>query len=645
MRRREFLRWASTGSAALWIGSVYGGAPASGAGHSAGAASKLSRSGAVLTPYSVTDPALVEMGGVWGESLRAGLDRLAKPPFDARFVLADLDFNQKRWFTNYSGDISGRFVEVTSAVSEPDRPWPAPLSDILAKIPDLQKGDGHFGAECDWSSAVDFATPSENALVMPILWGNGRLLLGLTAAWQRFGDARIEAAARRLGDFYLETVIPRFCDPARMEEYQVESSGYAAAYVTCVYEGMEGLIELWKGTGEEKYLAAATRMADFHEAFDVLPVRHSHGSLSQTGALVLLYEETGARRYLDRAVARRRAAIDGGYVNPSGSVLEKFVVTGHNQDEGCSEADWLRLNLRLWHNTRDASCLDSIERLLWNGWLANQWPTGGFGHRYLGVDLTGPFSYQEPLAESLWCCSFHAPLALHKLKSALAVGVKNDDGTDGDKILINFPADFKTPIAGNGLNVVSRILTGASNPLQTELCFDGPAEAAAKLAIRLPEWADGLTVHRVLHGADREEGRPSASNRPERADGRTNPDGGSDRLTGTLSDRYFEVNEPIRSGDRVEVRYQCRPYFEDRRLHRLAAPTSSADLKGVVLRYGPSLLFSAESDGTAPEDLNLAIRDGILTGWEGRLKTFAEMTPTERCHPQTFVFNVRVTVP
>src|SRR5208283_1974064 len=134
-------------------------------------------------------------------------------------------------------------------------------------------------------------------------------------------------------------------------------------------------------------------MADFHEAYDTLPVDHAHGSLSEHEALLLLYEDTGEVRYLQRVTNRWNRIVREGFVNPTGGVLEKFWVTGYNRDEGCAETDWLRLNLMLWQNTGDTRYLDMAERVLWNEYLANQWPDGGYGHRFIGCDDVGPFAY------------------------------------------------------------------------------------------------------------------------------------------------------------------------------------------------------------------------------------------------------------
>ena len=85
---------------------------------------------------------------------------------------------------------------------------------------------------------------------MPLFWGNGRLLLGLTAASRRFQKPQMLAAARRLGDFYATVGLDVFCDPARTNEYN-QASAYAGAYVTCYFEGMEGLVQLYRLTADK----------------------------------------------------------------------------------------------------------------------------------------------------------------------------------------------------------------------------------------------------------------------------------------------------------------------------------------------------------------------------------------------------------
>jgi len=570
---------------------------------------------ATWTRPPLTEPNRVEMGGAWGDSYQRGLARLAKDPFTTNFVLADLNFNMERWFTNFSGDISGRFTEVTALSSTRENPQPPILREILAKIPENQKADGHFGIEMDWSQPIDSDPTSDKVKMLPLLWGNARLLLGLTAAWERFEDPRIQATARKLGDFYVNVVVERFCDPKRMDEYK-KPAQYASAYVTCVFEGMEGLVRLYRLTKDERYLKTALRMADFHEEFDTLPVGHSHGSISEHEALILLYEETGDAKFLKRATTRWDAIVQGGFVNASGGVLEKFW-TVFARDEGCSESDWLRLNLMLWRQTGQTRYLDMAERLMTTEYPANQWPTGGFGHRFIACDDQGPIGFKGYSQESLWCCSFHCPLGLRDLKGYLATG-----GTDG--IRYNFPVDFKTPVqvGKTEWTVTSKALPAQDGvPVRCEVIVEGPANATTPFAIRVPEWADRVVV-KALEEAVK--------------------DSRWETIPVTLKDGYASVERPLPTGTRLVIAYPARPYLEDRRCKRIEVPkTLPATLDKVALRYGPGVLVNADSGEIQPLALTVGA-DGALQLPKAGPKLLPWGQLTTPGDPHAFLFDVKL---
>lgn len=557
---------------------------------------------------SLTEPNRVVLGAAWGDAYDRGLARIGRDPFTVRLVLADVDFGMKRWFTNYSGDISGRFLELASLTSLREHPQPEILSEVMQQIPSCQKPDGHFGADVDWNEPIDFNTGTDQTKVMPIMWGNGRLLLGLLAAHERFGQPKLLDSARKLADFYVNIAADRFCDPKRIDEYR-KPSAYAGNYVTCVFEGMEGLVQIYRVTHDERYLRTARRMADFHEAFDTLPVDHTHGSLSQHGALLMLYEETGDAKYLRRVTERWNHAVNEGFVNPSGGVLEKFWVTGFNRDEGCAEADWLRLNLMLWRNTGETRYLDMVERLLGSEYLANQWPSGGFGHRFIGCDNSGPFAFQKYSEESLWCCSFHGPLALYYLKSFLAVPAP------GGVIDYNFPVDFTAPVrlAEGEWTITSHALPAKENALvRCEVTLSGPKNASASLQVRIPDWASQVIIT---------------------AEGKEIPT--------EKSHGYLKLKS-ARSGAKWLFAFQAHPYLENRRLQRIPLPeTLPANLGKVALRNGPYLLVNAKSGEIQPltlkvnsaGNLELPANDTSIVSWPQLAN------PGD---PHAFIFDVRV---
>ena len=564
-------------------------------------------------------------GGVAGDVLTKGLNRLTQPPFDKDFILADVNFNQERRFTHFSGDISGRFIEVTSEISSRGRVWPDTLPAVLNEITQYQKPDGHYGKDIDWSKPIDFNPTTDQVVMMPALWGNGRLLLGLTAAAEKFRDPKVLESAKKLGDFYVNTfyvntVYPRFCDSNKLDEYKQEGQ-YASAYVTCVFEGMEGLINLYQLTGDKKYLDTAVKFADFHEQFDVVPVGHSHGSVGQTGMLVRLYEATGNEKYLNRALARWELLVKDGYVNPAGSILEKLWVSGHTCDEGCTEGDWLRLNLLLWKCTKQTKYLDMAERLFWNGIIPNQWPSGGFGHRNMGVDEKGAYSYQDPLAESFWCCSFHVPWALNWMRSYLTVGAEKG-------IYYNFTMPFETSFSV-GKKVWKLNSRRSEFEEKDEFVFDIElsCEEGGKvppLHLRIPNWAMDVKVKAlcVRGGIIPEEIFFTSDNNSSK--GWKYKTLSANRVT-------------LRSEDKIVYRMICKTglLVEDRNFNRIHLEDVLLSGKGrldqVVLRHGPFVLMNINSG---------EIDDIRLEEVESKMIPYYRMDEEIRYKPHAFVCNL-----
>src|SRR5262245_19125918 len=90
------------------------------------------------------------------------------PKFDEAFVLADVVPQSGRRFTEFSGDVSGRYIgALTAAARHTGQRFPQ-LDEVVTKTIAMQKADGHFGGA--------FCTDKVTNGDMAILWGNGRLL-------------------------------------------------------------------------------------------------------------------------------------------------------------------------------------------------------------------------------------------------------------------------------------------------------------------------------------------------------------------------------------------------------------------------------------------------------------------------------------
>lgn len=120
---------------------------------------------------TLASPDKVELAGTLGLSLQRSVQRLALAPYTTDWLLSDVSFKVKRIFTNYSGDVSGRFLELGVLTSPPGRLLPAAtLPAALKSIVRYQKPDGHFGVDVDLTKPLKRGSPE-----ITMLWGNARI--------------------------------------------------------------------------------------------------------------------------------------------------------------------------------------------------------------------------------------------------------------------------------------------------------------------------------------------------------------------------------------------------------------------------------------------------------------------------------------
>jgi len=530
---------------------------------------------------SLAEPREVELGGPVGEAFRRGLERLGQAPYTTDWLLADVSFKVNRIFTNYSGDVSGRFLELASLTSPSGRLAPPTLGPAAAEIAQYQKADGHFGAEMDFAKPMQKLSPP-----IPMLWGNARLLVGLVTAARELHDPNLLAAARRLGDFYVSSTNV-FCSAAREAESRATGTG-GDGYACCYFPAIEGLALLYRATHEERYLEQARRMADWFGKFDALPTDHSHGNLCAWRGILELYQITGEPSYLERALAKWNAAMQGGFVWTLGGVGEHWYVF-HGGDEGCSESDWLRFNLELWRDTGQTRFLDVAERLLLNQYAANQCPNGGYGWRAFDGEPAGPVATHGGVEEWNFCCSFHGPLGLHFLRAYLAAASERG-------VFVNFPLDFRATLrsGGSSWRVAVRTLPSTrtdEREFEVELAPTGTTTAGrTTLWLRRPEWATAVSL--------------------------AGP--GGETVPFALEHGYVKVAREFKAGEPLRVAFHTGLRVEDRGFlairPELEQPTRLLD---VALLDGPEVLFATPAPASGRMCLLAQVDDqGQLGFWE-----------------------------
>ena len=434
---------------------------------------------ACFNAYSWDAPALAapeaaRLAGPWAAAQALNAERMGAAPLDKTdFILDDVALKQHRKFAEYSGDISGRWIGVAAFLA-PQFPKPfAAFPAVMAGFPLYQKGDGHFGAD-------QHLPEIERGRDMPILWGNGRLLIGLVEVYDRTGDPSALALAKKLGDYFVAT------DPVYNKAENIRNVGgsYADGFVTCYFSCIEGMVGLGRVTKDQRYLDEAKRIAGLAAAVTNFDGIHSHGRLCTMRGFADLYELTHEQRWRGAAERDWQIFADRHLLPPGG--VKEMLETKCVRDEGCAEADWLRLNLSLWRLTGEGRYLDAAERSLKNHFIYQQFPNGGAGHRVLHQVDGQPVAFNGLSEEAWWCCGEH-------WARAMADVARNAVTSSPRGLFINLAIDCDTTLAGPGGAWKTALReTGDGFTIRLELAKPVKAEVRIhRLAVRNPGAQDG----------------------------------------------------------------------------------------------------------------------------------------------------------
>lgn len=478
------------------------------------------------------------------------------PSFSQEMVLADVALAPQRRFMEFSGDVSGRFIE---AVSVAPLGSSADLEVLVEKLLTYQHPDGRFG-NAKLVFRADVVGPDQMAL----LWGNGRLLIGLMQYYQLKPEPHVLEAARRLGDFLISVELE-----CSTKEVRRRLRGQGANGFICFTQLVEGWVRLATATRENKYLEASRQVTSLLEDRGI---QHAHGYLATLRGFLDLGEALKDPVILHQVEELYQSLLTSPDYTVYGSVLEYFgwenkaygeedlkvlkAASGQDpRDEGCGHADFLRLSLSLWRKTGKLEYLERAERCLLNGLMPNQFLTGDFGSRSIFPAGLKPSSNVD---RAWWCCTMHGYRALPDLLESIIT-------ENAGELRLNLYEEVDWKIKGWALSVRTQGLD-VNGDWVCHLAVR-PGAGNRSLALRQPGWAAPITL--------RLNGKP---------------------LPAEPAKGYVRVNHNWKVNDRLEIRMRYLSRFQ---LHDGRTATLEEFPSGVTeaaLHVGPWLMGVDEAD-------------------------------------------------
>jgi len=390
------------------------------------------------------------------------------PAFTDEFLLADVRPSAERRFTDFSGDTSGRYIGALASATRVYGEEFQGLDGLVAKVIALQKPDGYFG------STFHYDRPTDEDLAL--LWGNGRLLVGLLEYYRIRPSTSVLTACKGIGDF-LVRLGPLMLSERIRQEFGAQH--FASSYI-CWTQQTEGLANLYEVTQDTRYRKLAEEIA---EVIQRLPGDHVHGYLTSLRGVMDLYRATGDQRLLQQCIAAWQDIASSRDLLITGGVPEGWSPNKH-RTEGCAEADWVRLNLALWKATGETKYLSMAERAIFNELAINQFATGDFGHRVYtetGLPAAGA-------VRAWWCCTLHGLRCFPDVQTS-AFREK------GDGLFFDLPIDGRVETAS--LSAVARSMLADNGTV--EIRVTTAQNRPVRFRIRRPEWAANMTTR--LNGA------------------------------------------------------------------------------------------------------------------------------------------------
>ncbi|MBE9667160.1 beta-L-arabinofuranosidase domain-containing protein [Mucilaginibacter boryungensis] len=477
-------------------------------------------------------------------------ENVYKPVFTEKFILADvnIEHDNARRFYNFSGDLSGRYIEVMSLMGE--NRTKVNLHQLVKDAIKYQGPDGRFGDQ-----RLIFSEDQIGKQHMALLWGNGRMLVGLLAYYNRYHDKEVLAAAVKLGDFFIKAY-----GVCAAPEIVKRLDGFGATGIICVTQFIEGLVTLSQLTGDHKYSEQASK------AYKLLPDRgkqHSHGYLTTLRGVLMLYDYDKNAADLTYVKNAYDNLIASGDYTIFGSVREYFGKDAIERDEGCSTADFVRLSLGLYKVTGEVKYLEKGELALFNALFFNQYYTGDFGHHI----ITETGSEPHYLHAAWWCCTMHGLRALYDVQQNYII----NNASSKIKVDLYLDVNYKSKDA----DIAIQRFKKAGDTLFYQFQI---RQINKQILFRMPGWASNAVCY--INGK---------------------------KEVPNIANGYISFNRAIKADDRISIGFLLKKAIITASGENIPISEIKGTIKG-VLHYGPYILGvddKADPDFTAEPNNNI----------------------------------------
>lgn len=406
-------------------------------------------------------------------------------PFQARLEHDGSGWRCEYWGKWFTSAALGYGYQPTAAKR-------AVLDQAVRELLKTQTSDGYIGtyrADCH--------------LGIWDIWGRKYVLLGLLAAHDQLGDPAALAAARRVADQLIAEAPPG--------KVNIAAAGIDVLKGLAPSSILEPMVLLYRRTGEKKYLAFAQQIVadwDVPNKFAPQGLRLVENALAGTPPLKIgspkayemmscfeglceLYRVTGERRYLEAAVKFGQSIRQTERMLVGSASNQELWCDGARTQtevleqplETCVTVTWMKLCLQLLRLTGDPVWADELEVSLYNALLGAMTPDGTWWSYFSPLTGQRVPSTEQHKDVGLSCCVANGPRGL-----LLTPGWGVMSSSSGPVVNLYAMGTATTKLAdGTTVKLVQETTYPAGDHVTLKVLLDQKKRFA--LALRIPAWS------------------------------------------------------------------------------------------------------------------------------------------------------------
>ncbi len=535
------------------------------------------------------EPADVSVGGLLGDAISASrTGRLTELPDWKNGELIKMfrpEIRDQHDKTDWYGEHAGKWLYTTAmaARQSADPHLKALLLKTADELVSDQAPDGYLGV---YSPAIRITNDDAAHNRSWDTWNLTLMTLGLLEVHKFFPDQKYLDAARKIGDLLVKT----------FGEGGNDITDYGTRYGISATIAMDAVVELYKTTGDKRYLDLAEIIVKRMEERDhvkLVRVSLNGGDMETVGdgkayqllwnltGLAKLYEVTGNADYIKaignawQNIRDHHLTIAGGPWGGVGKHLECFnrknFWNPYGFIETCSTMSWIQLNKELLRLTGEARYAQELETAAYNALLGAQMPNGRDWcyHSFSNG--------RRHIAHFNDCCPSSGAMALEELTTTIYS--RKEKG-----IAINLYTESKAKLSLDGTSPIAI-------SQKTNYPFDGIVTVTVSpkkkqtfpLFVRIPGWAAeaDITIN----------GKPSGVTRANSGD-------------------FVKLDRSWKQGDVVKISFPIELKVE-RKVERVGTPQGGPDMYNVTwfaLTRGPLVYAANGLIGGTDRERSLGVR-------------------------------------